>query len=314
MDRPATSVAGRPRILVIDDEMLDMELIDDILAPDYDMHFAADGGSGLDLAVRKMPDMILLDVMMPDMDGYEVFKRLRMDQRTSEIPVIFITGRGDVAAETRGLELGAVDYITKPFNPSPLRARVHTQVRLKLARDRFARMAATDGLTGLGNRCYFDAMLAHEHARHMRSGAELSLILLDVDQFKAFNDSYGHVSGDNCLRAIAGAMQKAVSRATDILARYGGEEFVLLLPETHLKGAVFLAEKVRKAISDLGIPHVHSGVGHVTASLGVASARLVQGSSARDIVEEADVQLYAAKASGRNRVAAHSLEASLLTQ
>ena len=294
---------AQPSILVIDDESLDIELITDILGADYAMLFATDGVAGLGIAASKVPDLILLDVMMPGIDGYEVYKRLKADSRTSENPVIFLTGLGDVAAETKGLELGAVDYITKPINPEPLRARVNTHIKLKLARDKFALLATTDGLTGLANRSHFDAMLAYEYARHVRSRSELSLILLDIDDFKGFNDTYGHVSGDQCLRAIAGAISGVTTRATDIVARYGGEEFVLLLPETHLMGALKLAGKIRQSIIDLALPHIHSGAGIVTASFGVACARLHPASLIVDIVEEADRQLYAAKAGGRNRVA-----------
>jgi diguanylate cyclase (GGDEF)-like protein len=301
-DQVETQVAPLPTILVIDDELLDMELLADTLGTDYEMLFATEGIAGLEIAVAKSPDLILLDVMMPGIDGYEVYKRLRENPRTNEIPVIFITGLGDVAAETRGLTLGAVDYITKPINPEPVKARVHTQIKAKLTRDKLTQLASTDGLTGLANRSYFDAMLAYECARHARSGAELSLILLDIDHFKIFNDTYGHVCGDDCLREVAHAISAVAVRATDIVARYGGEEFVLLLPETHLQGAVMLAEKVRKSISNLALPHKNSAAKHVTASLGVASARMLPGSVTYNIVEEADKQLYAAKAGGRNRV------------
>jgi diguanylate cyclase (GGDEF)-like protein len=204
--------------------------------------------------------------------------------------------------------MGAVDYITKPFNPNLVKARVTTHVNFKLMRDRLALLAATDGLTGLANRAHFDCMLAYEYARHLRSGKELSLIMLDIDQFKAFNDTYGHISGDECLREVARAMAKTVSRATDLVARYGGEEFVVLLPETHLQGAVILAEKVRKCISDLALSHRGSRSEHVTASLGVVSGRFLAGSSIVDVLTEADIQLYAAKAGGRNRVCFRAIE------
>jgi diguanylate cyclase (GGDEF)-like protein len=294
---------ARPTILVIDDDSLDLELIADILGADYTMLFATDGLSGLELATTKAPDLILLDVVMPELDGYEVYARLKADYRTSEIPVIFITGLDDVKAETRGLELGAVDYIFKPIKPDPMRARVNTQIKLKLARDRFAQLAATDGLTGLANRCYFDGMLAYEFARHLRYKTDLSLILLDIDNFKAFNDTYGHICGDDCLRTIAQTIKRVTTRATDIVGRFGGEEFVLLLPETHLEGAVMLAEKIRQCISDLAIPHLHSRARHVTVSIGVACSRQLPTGKKLDILEEADAQLYGAKAGGRNRVA-----------
>jgi diguanylate cyclase (GGDEF)-like protein len=309
-DTPATT---HPSILVVDDEPLYLELIADILGADYEILCATDGMAALEVAGCRVPHLVLLDLLMPCLDGYEVYSRMKADPRTCEIPVIFITGLGDVAAETRGLQLGAADYITKPITPELLRARVKTQIQVKLTRDKFALLSATDGLTGLANRSHFDSMLAYEYARHVRSGTELSLILLDIDHFKAFNDTYGHVRGDDCLRRIALAMTTVASRATDLVARYGGEEFVLLLPETHLKGAVILAEKVRKCISDLAIPHRHSCTDHVTASLGVACARLLPDNQIADLVEMADAQLYVAKAGGRNRVAFHAREELELT-
>jgi diguanylate cyclase (GGDEF)-like protein len=292
----------RPSVLVVDDESLYLDLIADILGDDYKVLVATEGVAGLEIAASNSPQLVLLDLMMPGIDGFEVYRCLKADQRTCSIPAIFITGRSDLAAEIKGLKMGAVDYITKPFNPDLVRARVNTHVNFKLMRDKLALLAATDGLTGLANRSHFDSMLAYEYARHLRSGKELSLVILDIDHFKAFNDIYGHVPGDECLREIARAMTRTVCRATDLLARYGGEEFVVLLPETHLKGAVVVAEKVRECISNLALTHSHSSTGYVTASLGVASRKFLAGSSIVDVVHEADMQLYEAKAGGRNRV------------
>jgi len=306
-------VSGRPSILVVDDEFLYRDLIADILGDEYEILFAAHGMAALETAVVTVPDLILLDLMMPGIDGFEVYKCLKADQRTCEIPVIFITGRGDVAAETMGLKMGAVDYISKPINAELVRARVNMQIRFKLMRDKLAQLAATDGLTGLANRSHFDNMLSYEHARHLRSGNQLSLIMLDIDHFKAFNDTYGHVRGDQCLREIARALAKTLSRATDLVARYGGEEFVVLLPETPLKGAVILAEKVRNCITYLDLPHRDSATGYVTASLGVVSGRLLAGSSIMDVVHAADIELYAAKAGGRNRVSFRAMDSFGLT-
>jgi diguanylate cyclase (GGDEF)-like protein len=291
----------------VDDESLYLELIADILGDDYEVLVATGGMAGLEIAASNGPQLVLLDLMMPGIDGFEVYKCLKADQRTCEIPTIFITGRKDITAEIKGLKMGAVDYITKPFNPDLVRARVNTHINFKLMRDKLALMAATDGLTGLANRSRFDNMLAYEYARHSRSGKKLSVIILDVDHFKAFNDIYGHVRGDECLREIARAMTKTVSRATDLLARYGGEEFTVLLPETHLEGALVLAEKIRECISNLALTHSRSIMGHVTASLGVASGKFPLGSSIPDMVHEADMQLYAAKAGGRNRVSSARL-------
>jgi PleD family two-component response regulator len=190
----------RPRILVVDDEYVYIALLASTLDTDYEIVYATDSATAIEIATSTKPDMVLLDVMMPGLNGYEICTRLKEDDRTKDIPIIFITGIGDVEAETKGLKLGAVDYITKPFNPEPVRARVSTHIKLKAAQERLTLLAATDGLTGLRNRAHFDTMLAYELSRHARSGAELSLILLDVDHFKAFNDTYGHICGDDCLR------------------------------------------------------------------------------------------------------------------
>ena len=304
---PTVSSERRPTVLVVDDEPLYLALIADILGAEYQILVADEGMTGLQIATDNLPHLILLDLMMPEIDGFEVYRCLKADRRTCEVPVIFITGVGDVATETKGLKMGAVDYINKPINPDLLKARVGTQINFKLMRDKLVQLAATDGLTGLANRSHFDGMLAYEYARHLRSGKELSLIMLDIDQFKAFNDAYGHISGDECLREVARAMTKTASRATDLVARYGGEEFVVLLPETNLQGAVMLAEKVRNCIGGLALPHRDSSAGHVTASLGVVSGKFLTGSSIMDVLAEADVQLYAAKAGGRNRVAFRAL-------
>jgi diguanylate cyclase (GGDEF)-like protein len=305
---PALSSEKRPTILVVDDEPLYLDLIADILGADYKILVADEGMAGLEIATSNVPQLILLDLMMPGIDGFEVYKCLKADSRTCEIPVIFITGAGNVATETKGLKMGAVDYINKPINPDLVRARVNTQINFKLMRDKLVMLAATDGLTGLANRSHFDGMLAYEYARHLRSGKELSLIMLDVDHFKAFNDTYGHISGDETLREIARAMTRTVTRATDLVARYGGEEFVVLLPETCLRGALTLAERIRNCIGDLALPHRDTSAGRVTASLGVVSGSFLDGSSIVDVLAQADIQLYAAKAGGRNRVAFRAIE------
>lgn len=305
---PAVSSEKRPTILVVDDEPLYLELIADILGEDFRILVAEEGMAGMQIAANSVPQLILLDLMMPVIDGFEVYRCLKADPRTRDIPVIFITGIGDVATETKGLRMGAVDYINKPINPDLVKARVNTQINLKLMRDQLVMLAATDGLTGLRNRFHFDGMLAYEYARHLRSGEELAIIMLDIDNFKAFNDTYGHIGGDECLREIAKAMTKTVSRCTDLVARYGGEEFAVLMPDTSLRGAVIIAERVRTAIDNLELPQQNAPAGHVTASLGVVSGSFLKGTSIVDVLTEADIQLYRAKAGGRNRVAFRALE------
>ena len=303
------AVKSRPRILVIDDEPSNIDLLADIFSSTYEVLTAEEGMGGLEIAVTSMPDLILLDVMMPGIDGYEVCRRLKAEPLTSAIPVIFVTGLGDDASETHGLELGAVDFVTKPICPATVRVRVGNHIALKLAQDQLTRMATTDGLTGLANRRRFDEVLEMEYSRHTRSGDDLSLILMDVDHFKLFNDTYGHVAGDDCLRQVAKAIGGSVIRVTDIAARYGGEEFACILPMTNQEGAVAIAEKVRQSVSQLSIPHSHSSAAdHVTVSLGVVTTKCISGRSAMNIVALADEQLYAAKQSGRNQCCATRVE------
>ena len=297
------------RVLVVDDDDDNRRIISELVTSSgYELIEAVDGEQGIALAAQHNPDLILLDVLMPKLDGYGVCSRLKRDPATADIPIIFITALGDVAAETRGLELGAVDYIAKPINRPAARARMRNHLELKQARDKLGLMAATDGLTGLANRRHFDVRLAIEYNRLCRSGGLLSVIMIDIDHFKGFNDTYGHVLGDDCLRRIADTIGSSLRRAADLAARYGGEEFTCILPDTDATTALKVAEVVRTAIAALGIPHVASvTASHVTASLGLATIACVVGRSALEAVAAADAQLYVAKAAGRNRVSATSL-------
>jgi two-component system, sensor histidine kinase and response regulator len=295
----------RPSLLFVDDEPSSIDILADTFADEYDLLSASDGVTALRIAASRRPDLILLDVLMPGIDGYEVCRRLKREERTSNIGVIFITSRDSVIDETKGLELGAVDYVSKPINTVAVKARVGNQIKLKRAQDALSLLAATDALTGLANRRRFDEMLAYEYARHTRSGTDLSLILMDIDYFKNFNDHYGHVAGDECLRQVARVVGGVMARATDLVARFGGEEFVFLLPETDLNGAVIFAERIRRSVADLALPHAYSKIAdHLTVSLGALSVRQLPHRSLSSLVAQADAQLYAAKAGGRNRVCA----------
>ncbi|GAB6060584.1 diguanylate cyclase [Desulfonatronum parangueonense] len=292
------------RILMVDDEPVNIELIADIFDQDHEVLFAVNGEKALEIAMASAPDVILLDVLLPGMDGFEVCSRLKADPLTRDIPVIFITGLGDTMAETKGLELGAMDYIAKPINPPVVKMRVRNQIELKRARDQLSQLATTDGLTGLANRRRFDEVLAMEHARHVRSGTELALIMLDIDHFKLFNDTYGHVRGDDCLRAVAGVLRESLHRATDLAARYGGEEFACILPDTKSSNGIqAVAERIRQGVEALGIPHDHSPTeDHVTVSLGVVGTCCTQEITPSQIVAHADQELYRAKSQGRNQI------------
>lgn len=296
---------GRPRILIVDDIPANIKLLNGILGEDYDIVFATDWRKGLVLARRKQPDIILLDIMMPEMDGYEICRRLKSGTRTRNIPVIFITALDSEADEEKGLAIGGADYIAKPFRPAIVRLRVNNLLQLKLQRDRLESLTMTDSLTDIANRRRFDQHLDEEWRRCARMNVPLSAVLTDIDRFKAFNDNYGHTAGDDCIRKIARALAGAPNRAGDLVARYGGEEFACLLPGTDSEGARAVAERMREAVNDLAIPHAWSNVtGNVSISAGVASLVPTGEGDPETLVRLADKMLYEAKNAGRNCIMA----------
>ena len=304
-----TARADKPKILVIDDERFNLNTLNGLLRDDYRIMVATTAEVGLKAAVTGRPDLILLDITMPGMDGYEACLRLKEDPLTQGIPVIFITALSDAADETRGLELGAVDYITKPFNLSVVRARVRTQMRLKQQSDLLETYAFLDGLTGLANRRAFDDKSALEWRHSLRARQPLSTILLDVDHFKPYNDSYGHAAGDECLRGVARALSARIGRTADLLARYGGEEFVVVLPGTHHASAMATGESLRAAVQAMGLAHRASRVAdHVTVSVGVSTVVPWAEIGMPTLLEAADKALYKAKSSGRNCVMGAELQ------
>ncbi|CAH1656865.1 MAG: diguanylate cyclase [Chelatococcus sp.] len=293
----------KPTILIVDDEISNIEIINATLEDDYEISFALSGEQALEAARLILPDLILLDVLMPGMDGFEVCRRLKADSLLADVPVIFTTGLGDTDHEVQGLELGAIDYVTKPIHPVILRARVGNHIELKRMRDQLAEMALTDALTGLSNRRRMENTLTGAIARLAGSGDWLSLVMLDIDFFKEFNDTYGHLEGDRCIAMIAAALRRALKRASDLPARYGGEEFACVLPGADAEIASAVAEDIRSRIASLDIPHESSLVSpFVTVSIGVATARCEQGMSPDLWIAKADDQLYLSKADGRNRI------------
>ena len=295
----------RQRILMVDDIAANIKILSAILKHEHDILVATNGRDALEIALVEQPDVILLDVMMPDMDGYEVCTRLKADVRTRDIPVIFISAMNEVEDEARGLEAGGLDYITKPINPAIVKARVRIHLELKRQRDLLQRISMIDGLTGIANRRRFDEALEREWRRCHRSGSYLSLILVDVDFFKNFNDHYGHLAGDECLKKVAVAMADQIRRGADLVARFGGEEFACLLPDTGAEAAHAMAVRLREAVSGLGIAHLQSAAAdHVTISLGVATMVPDGEDLAARLIEQADRGLYYAKQNGRNQIAA----------
>lgn len=289
-------------VLVVDDEKQNRELLTELLKDDCRIILAKNGKQALERAHELQPDLILLDVLMPEVDGHEVIQCLKTDDTTRHIPVIFVSALDSPDDEERGLDLGAVDYITKPFHPSIVRKRVRNHLQSVHHRRLLENLAMIDSLTEIANRRRYDESLEREWRRCARMNVPLSLAIIDVDHFKAYNDHLGHASGDRVLRAIAQALNSFVRRAGDLAARYGGEEFVLLLPDTNASAASTLADEIRIAIERLALPHPRSQVSPVvTISLGGITAWPEGGQVDPQFFLEADAALYAAKAAGRNR-------------
>ncbi len=254
-------------------------------------------------AKKHSPDLILLDILMPKMSGYDVIKVLKDDPATAHIPVIFLTALSEESEEENGLAMGAVDYITKPIRPKVAVARINIHMELIRQRRKLEELTNLDALTGIYNRRKFDETLAYEWKRCLRSQTSIAVAMADVDYFKPYNDHYGHSAGDKVLHSVARALSEEVKRSSDCCARYGGEEFAVILPETPQAGAAAMLERCRAAVFDLHLPHAHSSVcDRVTVSIGAACTIPTEQSSITALLKQADDQLYRAKDLGRNRV------------
>jgi diguanylate cyclase (GGDEF)-like protein len=297
------NLAEMQKVLVADDDAINRQVLGELLKPEYTVLLAKNGTQTLERAQRHVPDLILLDVVMPDMDGYEVLRRLRADPDTAHIGVIFISGLDRPEDEANGLKMGAADYIAKPFNAVVVMARVALHLQLVRQRRMLERLANMDALTELANRRRFDEAFSLEWQRAQRSGEPLSLALLDIDCFKQYNDLYGHPAGDRVLRAVARTAAAAMRRPADLAARYGGEELALLLPGTDAVQARHVMESIRHAIALQGIPHAASAAAPMlTVSVGGATYHPPGSETDSELLEAADSHLYQAKQAGRNRV------------
>ncbi|SFL90251.1 diguanylate cyclase [Rugamonas rubra] len=301
---------NRPLLLIVDDQPSNIQVLFDIFKDDCEVYMALSGEAAFKFLEQRTPDLILLDIVMPNVGGFAVCQRLKESARTAEIPVIFVTSNSDPEEEARGLVAGAVDFIVKPFHATVVKARVNTQLTVKRQADQLRAMAMVDGLTGVANRRRFDAVLEIEWRRAAREGAELAVIMIDVDFFKRYNDRFGHLAGDNCLQQVAGALQQRLDRSSDLLARYGGEEFACVLPATGLDGALICGNALEQRVRALALPHPDSEAAPVvTVSIGVAVGRPSEGGSAAALLASADTQLYCAKQSGRARVCGQQFSA-----
>lgn len=302
-----TNTQQRPMILIVDDVPTNVQILAEVLSSLYRIKVASNGVDALKIAQRELPDLILLDVMMPGMDGFEVCRHLKADARTHKIPVIFVTAKNADSDEELGLNLGAIDYITKPFVIPITKVRIRNHIRLKQQADLLESLSLLDGLTNIPNRRRFDETLLLEWKRAMRDETPLSLLMIDIDYFKQYNDHYGHGAGDICLQRVAATLAKNLARPNDLIARYGGEEFVVILPDTDQQAALQVAERLRECIIKLALPHACSEAESVvTISVGVATQiKIPEYFLPQTLNDAADNALYMAKASGRNRVCSH---------
>lgn len=261
----------RAHILIVDDDANGLRLLHSILEEVGDIIFAKSGEAALGKVAERRPDVILLDAEMPGLGGYATCAALKADSETADIPIVFVTSHADTDSETRALTIGAVDFIHKPINPPVVVARVKTQLALKQKTDALRRLTNVDALTGISNRRAFDEALLIEWRRSMRTQMSLCLLMLDVDHFKRYNDTYGHPMGDTCLRQVAQSLAAGTKRAGDVVARYGGEEFAVILPHTSAADAQAFGERLCASIRELSLPHCDSPVAPiVTISVGVA--------------------------------------------
>lgn len=304
---PTSALAGR--VLVVDDVPSNIHTISNILRDEHEIMFATNGPDAVRMAKDKKPDLILLDIMIPEMDGYQICAILRELPDTRDIPIIFVSALGEEKDEARGLEMGAIDYFIKPLSPPIVRARVRNHLELKRQRDLLRDMSQVDGLTGLPNKRRMDDALSNEWRRCQRAGTPVSLFLASIDLFKEYNLSHGHLKGDDCLRKVARTVAGYLCRPGDLAARYGSKEFIALLPDTELEGAIQLAEQARSAVEALSIPYpLPDNDDHVlTISCGVASCIPTLEAMPFQLLQLSKEQMLLAKEQGRNQTVGQEL-------
>ncbi|EKO3781296.1 MULTISPECIES: diguanylate cyclase [Shewanella] len=285
-------------ILVVDDQPINIQIVFQVLGNEYNILMATSGKQAIKVCHDSRPDLILLDVVMPEQDGLETCRQLKADKQLADIPVIFVTGLQHETDEDACWDAGGVDFIQKPFNTNTLRNRVKAHLALKRQADLLRSLAYLDGLTGIYNRRYFDNVLSIQLAQHRRKLSPLAVLMIDIDYFKKYNDTFGHLAGDDALRKVASAL-KHNGRQADTVARYGGEEFVVLLADTDINGAVTVAKKMLHHVLELDIAHPQTPATKLSISVGIAVADEAKGYDS-NIIELADQQLYLSKQRGRN--------------
>lgn len=289
-------------ILIVDDQRSNIVVLSNILRPSYTVIAAKDGPAAIEIAKTMKPDLILLDIVMPGMSGFEVLTELKNSDDTMHIPVIFVTGMDSDESEAKGLRLGAVDYITKPFHNTIVQLRVKTQLKILEQIHTIEHLGMIDALTNIPNRRSFDNQLKIEWNRETRNQTSLGIMMLDIDNFKQINDTYGHPHGDEVLKAVADVISQSMRRSCDFTARWGGEEFAVLVPDTDLADVMALAEQIRVGVQNVTIPYDDQTDTNVTISIGVFVTTPTVDMAIEDFCAYADKALYLAKNSGKNVV------------
>lgn len=306
------------KILVVDDSRSSLAVLTEILRRmGAEVTAAENGETAIRAFDQDRPDLVLLDVVLPDIDGFEVARRIREKEHNDHwTPIIFLSGQTQDSDLERGIAAGGDDYLFKPVSEVVLGAKIRAMGRLVQMRESLVtlaqqldaanqelqRISMRDGLTGIANRRAFDETLVREWRRALRTGGELALLMCDVDHFKAYNDNLGHQAGDVCLQRVAATLRDTLGRGTDAVARYGGEEFAVILPDTGIGGALFVAEKIRHSLHVQAMFHPTAASGQVSLSIGIASMAPTPGLEPGALVAAADRALYNAKEKGRDRV------------
>lgn len=295
----------KPTILVVDDMTTTLLLLHDLLKDTYEVKIAKSGTKALEILESPNDiDLILLDIEMPDINGYDVCKRIKNNETIKNIPIIFITGRTSQEDEEYGLNLGAIDYITKPFNKAIVKLRIKNYLDLKIKNDMLEKLSMYDGLTNIRNRRFFDETFEKTFNEIKRDKKSLAVLMIDIDFFKPYNDNYGHGQGDETLRKVAKALEKTIKRPSDFVARYGGEEFVILLKDIKKDGVEAVANNLLNAVRELKITHEFSKIeNYVTISIGASFYNSNSDITKLELLLKADETLYNVKNSGRNNFA-----------
>jgi len=292
-------------VLIVDDDKANIIVLTHVLTPEYIVYAAKNGPEAIEAAKEHLPDVVLLDIIMPGMNGFEVLSLLRSDEKTEAIPVIFVTGLGEIENEEKGLALGAADYISKPFSPSIVKLRVRNQIQILNQIEMIRYLSITDQLTDVSNRRNFDYRLRLDWDHAKRDKKPLSVLMIDIDNFKEYNDDYGHLQGDAALQTTAKCIKKSLSRSIDFVARWGGEEFIVLLPCTDLPGALKVAELIRENVEKAAVFYGGNEITKITISIGVNTHATEDTDSIDDFINGVDKALYNAKKTGKNKVCAY---------